>query len=130
VNEASPAVLAAVLGITEEQATRVKSEAGTGFTSLAALGQTVASVTGGPATSVEGNASLGLASRCFRVVSEGRYAKLLDEAAYQSASPNDRGRYISNSASGRVEAVILFSDDGAYEILHWRRGRGDAGGEG
>lgn len=129
VNEASPAVLAAVLGLSEEQATRVKSAAGDGFTSLAAFGQAVASVTGAPATSVEGNASLGLVSRCFRVVSEGRYAKLLDEGAYQAAAPNERGRYLSNSASGRVEAVVLFGDDGTYEILHWRRGRGDAGGE-
>lgn len=121
VNEAAPVVLAAMLGLSEEQATQIKAKGP--FTSLEAFGQAVTAVTGLPFTGGEAGPALGLKSRCFRVISESRYAKIYDQAAYEGAEPAQKGQYLRNSASGRVEAVVLFQDDGTHEVLQWNTGR-------
>jgi DNA uptake protein ComE-like DNA-binding protein len=121
VNGASPAVLAAVLNVSEEQAAQVAAKGP--FASLGALTEAVSSVVGSPFTGVDSNAALGLKSRCFRIISEGRYAKILDEAAFLDASDSQRERFLSNSATKQIEAVVLFHDDGSHEVLHWSTGR-------
>ena len=54
--------------------------------------------------------ALRLDSRCFRLVSEGRYASMAGGRDY------DR-------ASARVEAVVVFSDDGEYDVVYWNTQR-------
>lgn len=125
VNEASPTALAAVLNVTEEQAIQIKAKAGdgAGFTSMQAFNDAVAEVTGSPFSGAETKDALALESRCFRVVSEGRYAKILDQAAYDAAEADQKSTYVRPGGAGRVEAVFLFGDDGSYEVLHWSTDR-------
>lgn len=131
VNEAPPRVLSALLGLSEDQAAqlraRIKDQGP--FSSLPALSAAVSEITGEAASGIEQNAALGLKSRCFRVLSEGRYAKIIDWQGYDAAPSGERDMYLRNRASERVEAVIQFRDDGSYEVLHWRTGTelGDTG---
>ena len=125
VNEAAPEVLAAMIDVTEEQATQIKGQGP--FASLEAFGGAVTAVTGLPFTGGEAAPALGLKSRCFRIISEGRYATVYDEAAYAGADASQKRQYLRNSASRRVEAVVQFNDDGAYEVLHWNADRELAG---
>lgn len=121
VNEAGPAALAAMLNVSEEQATQIKAKAP--FTSMEAFGAAVAAVTGLPFTGGEAASALGLKSRCFRIVSESRYAKLYDPAAYEAAEGEQKEKYLRNRAAGRVEAVVLFHDDGSHDVLFWSGSR-------
>lgn len=124
VNSADPAVLAAVLNLSMEQAAQVKAKAP--FPSLTALSDAVAAVTGSPAPNIEGDTALVLESRCFRIVSKSRYAKIIDKDKYDAATtPEERDRLLRNSARGRIETVVLFEDDGSYRVIQWNT-RGEA----
>jgi len=124
VNEAEPVALAAMLNVTEEQATQIKAKGP--FSSITTFGEAVTAVTGAPFTGGEAAPALGLTSRCFRIVSEGRYAKFYDSAAYASAAPGEKSQYLSKPATGYVEAVVLFHDDGSHEVLYWSTSRESA----
>ncbi len=65
---------------------------------------------GGPSTG-------GPARPCFTIVSDSTVGKTLDGKEFETAH-------------ARASAVVLFGDDGGYEILHWKlekHGGGDAG---
>lgn len=118
VNGAEPAALSAMLNLTLEQAQQVKSKGP--FASMEALGQAVSAVTGAPAEAVTGEPSLGLKSRCFRVVSEGFYAKAIDSDRYDAAATEDeKDQLLTNRTTSTVEAVLQFNDDGTYEVIYW-----------
>ncbi len=118
VNGAEPLALSAMLNLTLEQAQQVKSKGP--FASMEALGQAVAAVTGASAEAVTGDPSLGLKSRCFRVVSEGFYAKALDSERYEAAATEEeKNQLLTNRTTSTVEAVLQFNDDGTFEVLYW-----------
>lgn len=118
VNGATPAALSAMLNLTLEQAEQVKSKGP--YASMEALGQAVSAVTGAPAEAVTGEPSLGLKPRCFRVVSEGFYAKAIDSERYDAAATEDeKDRLLTNRTTSTVEAVLQFKDDGTYEVIYW-----------
>ncbi len=118
VNGAEPAALAAMLNLTLEQAQQVKSKGS--FASMEALGQAISTVTGAPAEAVTGEPALGLKSRCFRVVSEGFYAKAVDSERYDAAATEgEKDQLLTNRTTSTVEAVLQFNDDGTYEVIYW-----------
>lgn len=118
VNGAEPAALAAMLNLTVEQAQQVKAKGP--FASKDALGQAVAAVTGAPADAVVADPALGLKARCFRVVSEGFYAKALDSERYEAAaSREEKDQLLTNRTTSVVEAVLQFNDDGTYQVIYW-----------
>lgn len=118
VNGAEASSLAAMLNITTEQAQQVKAKGP--FASIEALGQAVSAVTGAAAESIMADTALGLKSRCFRVVSEGFYAKALDSERYEAAATEDeKNRLLTNRTTSTVEAVLQFNDDGTYEVIYW-----------
>lgn len=118
VNGAEPAALAAMLNLTVEQAQQVNSKGP--FASLEALGQAIASVTGAPAEAAASDPALGLKSRCFRVVSQGFYARAVDQVRYDAAAtPEEKEKLLTRRTVRTVEAVLLFQDDGTYEVISW-----------
>lgn len=118
VNGAEPAALSAMLNLTLEQAQQIKSKGP--FASMEALGQAVAAVTGAPAEAIAADTALSLKARCFRVVSEGFYAKALDSERYEAAATaEEKDRLLTNRTTSTVEAVLQFNDDGTYEVIYW-----------
>ena len=118
VNGAEPAALAAMLNLTIEQAQQVKAKGP--FASIEALGQAIAAVTGAPVEAAGSDPALGLTSRCFRVVSEGFYARAVDQARYDAAAtPEEKEKLLVKRITSSVEAVLLFQDDGTYEVIDW-----------
>ena len=125
VNGAEPNALAAMLNLTLEQAQQVKAKGP--FASLDALGQAIAAVTGAPPEAAASDPALGLKSRCFRVVSEGFYARAADQARYDAAAtPEEKEKLLVKRITSTVEAVLLFQDDGTYEIIDWSASPGSA----
>lgn len=124
VNGAEPNALAAMLNLTLEQAQQVKAKGP--FASLDALSQAITAVTGAPAESAS-DPALGLKSRCFRVVSEGFYARAGDQVGYDAATtPEEKEKLLVKRITSTVEAVLLFQDDGTYEIIDWSASPGSA----
>jgi len=117
INAAELPVLAAVLDLSPEQVAQVKSKGP--FSSAEALRAAVAEARGVPAESLSTDASIGFQSRCFRVVCEGRYARIIDEDRYRQASAEEKRGFLMDVAISRVEAVLLFDPDGNYEVIHW-----------
>lgn len=118
VNGADPSALAAMLNLSVEQAQQVKAKGP--FASIDALNQAIATVTGAPADAAASDPALGLKSRCFRVVSEGFYARVSDQSRYDAAATQeDKDKLLTNRTTSVVEAVLLFQDDGTYEIIYW-----------
>jgi type II secretory pathway component PulK len=118
-NTAAPEVLAAYLGISTEQVAQLIPKRP--FKEVGALARSVAEVRGVPADSVVPDAGLGFSSRCFRVVCQGRYARMLvDREEYDKASRDEKRGLLMNRAVKRVEAVLLFASDfKSFEIIHW-----------
>ena len=119
-NKASSKVLAAYLGITEEQVAGVKAKGP--FSSADALQRALAEIVGPTVNTSAVDPALGFESRCFRVVCEGRYARFIGpngEEHYRTASSEEKRKLLWNNAVSRVEAVLLFAPDGSYEIIHW-----------
>ena len=120
VNVLKPAVLAVLLDLTPEQVAQVRSKGP--FSEMAALVRAVSEARGVPPESVVPDRTLGFQSRCFRVESRGQYAKLrpgVTEDMYDTASTEEKRGLLMNVAVSRVEAVLLFSADGSYEVIHW-----------
>ncbi len=120
VNALTPTVLAALLDLSPEQVAQVKAKGP--FSEAAALARAVAEARGVPVESVVVDRALGYKSRCFRVESQGRYAKLrpgVTEDAYAMASTEEKRNLLMNVATSRVEAVLLFEADGTCTLIHW-----------
>lgn len=118
VNAAEPAALAAMLNLTVEQAQQVKAKGP--FASLDALGQAITAITGAPADAAASDPALGLKSHCFRVVSEGFYARALEQQHYDAAATaEEKEKLLTNRTTSVVEAVLQFQDDGTYEVIYW-----------
>lgn len=118
VNGAEPAALAAMLNLTLEQAQQVKAKGP--FASLEALGQAITAITGAPADAAASDPSLGLKSHCFRVVSEGFYARAAEQQHYDAAATaEEKEKLLTNRTTSVVEAVLQFKDDGTYDVIYW-----------
>jgi type II secretory pathway component PulK len=125
VNGADPAALAAMLNLTLEQAQQVKDKGP--FASIEALGQAITAVTGAPADAAASDPAIGLKSRCFRVVSQGFYARAAEQYRYDAATtPEEKEALLVKRITSTVEAVLLFQDDGTYEIIDWSTSPGAA----
>lgn len=125
VNGTEPAALAAMLNLTLEQAQEVKAKGP--FASLDALGQAVGAVTGAAPEAAVGDPALGLKSRCFRVISEGFYARAGNQPRYDAAATQEeKDALLVKRTTSTVEAVLLFQDDGTYEVIDWSASPGGA----
>jgi type II secretory pathway component PulK len=111
INSAPPEVLAAVLDLPVEAAGRVAARRP--FTDLESLSAAARkapetfNIKPDPEQPGALPPALALESRCFRIISAGRYASLAEEEEY------DR-------ASARIEAIVNFDDQGDYRIVRWR----------
>lgn len=118
VNMAPAAVIAAVLNVSPEEADRIVAQRP--YKSFAAfrevLGKDPATfaLKSDPDSATGIPAALTLKSRCFRIISEAKYAAVV------SAGENQK-EY--NRTYGRTEAVVLFDDKGGYQVVRWNTQR-------
>lgn len=115
INTAAPAVLAAILDVPLEQADAIAAKRP--FSNLEALSAAAGkdpatfNVKPDPANPYGLPAPLALKSRCFRIVSRAEYGT------------TEGGRQW-NRATGEVEAVVVFDDQGKYQFVRWNARRG------
>ena len=114
-NTASRRAAAAALGVSEEAAAAILEKGP--FQNLESLQAAVTAVLQGaaPAPALPAQAFL-FESRCFRIVSEGRYARV-----------DEQGREYHGTAA-HVEAVVRFDASGNANFIYWNAGNGKKNG--